>query len=259
MSSTSKLSIASPATLARAEETKKTRKVIVVSEESDDDEPKDLKSNTHLFLTERKESSVPKSISNMLKNMKRDGRTMSIRLQMSTIQNLTSSGASILNSLYLVNAITTKVDFTAIASLFDEFFVHSVTYRYCPHNKYNVTPGATWGTNQSTPLYVAPLHHGAPSYSSADALVDNAHSKQVNSCEEWYFRWTNVEKATSTVLTSSSTSAPLPTQSWCLTSASAAALYTGFTQVRANATFGYASATIGELVGCWDMTFRARV
>jgi hypothetical protein len=109
-------------------------------------------------------------------------------------------------------------------------------------------------------LLLASLHHGQSSYATTSPMA-NAITLQVShSGRPFSYTWHNVESLKSTVAASSSTSTPLPVQSWCLTTPTAAALYTGFVQCRSNSLLSNdPSVAVGDVVVRYKCQFRTRV
>jgi hypothetical protein len=189
------------------------------------------------------------------------GRTYRTRL--GYIGALTTGATGILNAAVNCSTLPTTSEFTAFASLFDEYFIHSFTVMYEPNNQFfgpcnlDAAPFNSWG---STLLMGAPLYHGAPAYSSASDMVNNVDHRTLHSGRPWTVKWVNNEKPTGGVVVTPTTSTPVATQSWCLMSGPASGLYTGTYQFRTSLPLPFTSAkTLGQTVITFDVTFRARV
>jgi len=184
-------------------------------------------------------------------------RSFPMTLGFTTMLPTTSTG--LVNSIISVSGVTFSSEFTSCAALFDEFFVESMTLRYQPLNQFLTEPSMSFSNPATGMLLVADLHHGQTSYSTTTSMSNAITLRVLHSARPWKHTWINVEKPT-TVAASSSTSAPLPVQGWCLTSASAAALYTGFTQIRNNTLFSDVTSTsVGDILVTYAVLFRCRV
>jgi len=188
------------------------------------------------------------------------GKTMPFTLR--SAQNLsTTVTTGVINQSVTVANVASLPEFADLAGLFDEFFVKRLKLSYQPVSRYapQFISSATAVGPASVPLGLASLFHGAPAYATIAAQTENKTFEYAHSGDPWTYSWRNNEKSKSTVLVASSTSSALPSQGWCLTSATPAALYTGFAQVLGAAATGFATATVvGVLVIEYDCLFRAR-
>lgn len=209
---------------------------------------------------ERK-TAVPAPALRVMKSMSRGQRQ--IRLKLGYIGAITTSATGVINASVNVSTINTTSEFASIGSLFDEFFVHSMRVDYVPFNQFfgpcnlDAAPFISWSSGL---IMGAPLYHGAAAYLSASDMVNNVDARPLNTGTPWTMTWKNNEKPDGGVVTSSSTSTPTATQSWCLTSLTSAGLYTGFLQFRTSLPFSAftAAKTLGQTVISYDITFRAK-
>jgi hypothetical protein len=195
----------------------------------------------------------------MLKGMSRGARKLRVRLGF--VGAITTSATGVINAAVNVSTLGTTSEFTSLATIFDECFVHSMHVEYVPFNQYigpsNVDPVAyqSWSSGL---IVGAPLYHGAAAYTAASDMVNNVDYKALNTGSHWTMDWKNNENTTTAV--SPSTSTPVATQSWCLTAASNIALYTGLLQFRTSLPFSSftSSKTLGQTVVTFDVSFRAK-
>lgn len=177
------------------------------------------------------------------------------------VGSMTTTAAGTINSQVQCATLATLAEFVSFAGLFDEFFITNFVCTYEPFNYFMTSPASNvTGPNYASGLLLGvPLYHGATSYTSASAMACNVDVKCLSSATRWTMRWKNNESPKSTVSSSSTTSAPVPSQGWCLTSATSAALYSGALQFRNSQNFtNVASSTIGDLMIRYHVIFRAR-
>jgi len=135
--------------------------------------------------------------------------------RLSTALNMSSTGTGIVNSVIAVNALQSLGDFSALAALFSEFYVHFMRVRWEPVSMYNYPLTGTSGTSVSSlPLGMADLQHEASPYTNLSSMTENFRYEHHNTGRPFSFQWTNTEKNTKVVI--SDTSASFPTQVWCL-------------------------------------------
>jgi hypothetical protein len=215
---------------------------------------------------EKVERKVTPATSLALKYMKSPhtrGRGRTLRCRLGFVGAITTSAAGVINAAVNVSTIGTTSEFASFAAIFDEFFVHSMRVEYVPFNQFigpsnlDAAPFISWSSGL---IVGAPLYHGAASYAAASDMVNNVDHKALNTGVPWTQEWVNNEKPDCGVSASATTSAPTPSQSWCLTSATSAALYTGFLQYRTALPFSaFTSAkTLGQTVVTFDVSFRAK-
>lgn len=166
-----------------------------------------------------------------------------------------------------------STEFSSLDGIFDEFFVHSVTLRFLPRNKYSAQSTATSGASGSPgdlntcAATVYCLTHGASDYADSattwTAAVVARHHKFVNLGDSFVFRVRNPEKYDPKGPLGDMTTAS-STMSWCQTTASAK--YGGFFGLATPAASGAAigigtlleGGIFGDLLAEWDLSFRAR-
>lgn len=181
------------------------------------------------------------------------------RCNLARIVSVVTSGAGAINVTVQNTGVTASTEWTSISTVFDEFFIHSMSLKYIPINQFLSPTGVTFTAPMTGSLFCVNNYHAAPVYTTASSLVNNITHKMVGSGTPWTYTWTNNEKASGGVVTNPSTSVPLATQSWCLTPTSNASLYLGHVQIMtANPLSGALTVPIGEITIVWDITFRAR-
>jgi hypothetical protein len=161
------------------------------------------------------------ALSTVFRNMF-GGRVIPFRL--STALNMSSSAAGIVNSTINMSVVQSSTDFSAFASIFQEFFVVRCNVKWMPNSRYQYPlGGSSTLSNANLPVGCAQLQHAATVYSSLSSLLNN-YGAQLNSTgDPFHYAWVNVEDPKSKVETTTS-----GTQSWCDTSSGQ--LYTGALQ-----------------------------
>jgi len=152
-------------------------------------------------------------------------------------------------------------EFPSFATLFDEFFITRFVVRFAPVSRYQYPVNAlpTLGVT-SAGLTLTALHHGVPGYSTSATAMENATTSVLNTSDPWSYTWSNVERPSVSTVVAPETSAATPTQGWCLTSATPAALYTGNVQLLTDDVIGPGGTmiTIGRLYVLYHVMFRLR-
>jgi len=183
------------------------------------------------------------------------------RTCLGTVVAFNTSSVGVLNSVISNSNIASLSEWSAFASLFDEFFVHRTWMRFEPRNRYQfpVTAGPSVSTCNCL-LTVTPLFHGTSGYSSAGTAMNNRLTAVRSTADPFDFEWVNNERSSGGVVVSPTTSLPLPTQSWCLTTTAAAMLYTGQIQLLGATAVGPATGvvTVGDIAVLYDISFRVR-
>jgi hypothetical protein len=183
------------------------------------------------------------------------------RTNLGSVLAFNSSSVGVLNSVVSNSNVASLTEWSAFASLFDEFFIHRVWMRFEPRNRYQfpVTAGPSVSTCNCL-LTVTPLFHGTSGYASASTAMNNRLTKVQSTADPFSFEWVNNESSAGGVVVSPTTSLPLPTQSWCLTASAAAALYTGQIQLLGATAIGPATGvvTVGDIAVLYDISFRVR-
>jgi len=175
--------------------------------------------------------------------------------------SMTTAGTGAINSTITCGGLAATAEFVLFAGLFDEFFIHSFTAEYQPFNQFMTNPSCSMPSAlyASGMILGAPLYHGATTYASALAMASNVDVKCLSTARPFRIVWKNNEDPKSKVSTSSTTSAPVATQSWALTSATSAALYSGVYQFRTNTNLANViSTTVGDFLIRYQVSFRAR-
>jgi hypothetical protein len=181
------------------------------------------------------------------------------KFQLGSSATLVPGSGGLINSTLACSSAVTLSEFVLLAGLFDEFFIERLHARFEPINRYQSEALSSYSTPSTGSLVLVQSHHNGPTYGNAASMLANPTHKIVNCADPFWYVWSNVEKKSSTVLTSPSTSSAFPTQSWCLTASSAASMYTGFIQVRNNTSFsGSSSIAIGDWYLLYDIVFRVR-
>jgi hypothetical protein len=202
--------------------------------------------------------------------------------QVSTLATSSSAGKYQLNVMgsgsggYTMTNVSILAEWSAINSLFDEFFIHACHLRFIPTNRHSANTTANTGAASAAgqPGFVNTLgiawagyqhNQSLPSDSATNVatFLTSSLSKWANSGDPHSFAWRNDEKFMADgPVGDQSTSGS--TQSWCNVSASSK--YGG--QVAcccaeptgASALIGtlYEAAVMGHLVASFDLSFRVR-
>lgn len=177
------------------------------------------------------------------------------------------------SSTLLWNSISTAAEFTTLDALFDEFFIHSVTVHYIPHNRGSSNTSAS-GSASGNPgdlntcgAMCVCLYHNASAYADtsgafANMSVARTH-KLVDLGARWNFRCPNIEKFIPDGPLGDQTTAT-STMSWC--QISAVAKYGGFLQISTPVATANTAATntllfsgvFGDTLIEFDVSWRAR-
>jgi len=181
------------------------------------------------------------------------------RFRLATTLTASSSAGGILNATISNSTLASNVEFVALSSVFNEFFVKSMATQWEPVSMYNYPlTGVTATSVSSLPLGVADLQHDASAYTSQSVMSQNFRYAHHNTGRPFSYSWLNVESPTSTVLDPS----PAGTagfQAWALTAA--VANYGGSIQyLTQSAPPGLpASQQLGVFLVEWDVLFRVRM
>lgn len=186
------------------------------------------------------------------------GREYEFRI--SSAVNLPSSGAGDVNSVITNITLASQTDFSALSSVFSEFFVNRFELRYMPVSRYNYPlTGVTATSVANIPIGVAALQHSQPAYTSLSEMANNDTCELYSTGDPWRKSWINVENRATNTVVSPGTSTSTPTQSWCMVGD--AANYQGQIQFLSN---GHpppvtVSSTLGVIVVDWLVSFRVRL
>jgi hypothetical protein len=179
---------------------------------------------------------------------------MAYPFRIGTALNMSSSAGGIVNSTINNATLQSVTDFTALAAVFQEFFVKSLTVSWMPVSRYQYPLTGVVATSVANlPIGVANLFHSAAAYTSLTQMANNQFLQFKSTGDPFVHTWVNDE--------SSSVTGPLPittfTQSWCDTVTGG---YLGTIQVMSqSAPPGIvASSVLGTFVAEWDVLFRIR-
>jgi len=181
------------------------------------------------------------------------------RVRLNTAFTMGSSGSGLVNSILYNSGLGSMSQFTALASVFDEFYVGRVDVRWCPASKYAAPIGfvnTTLTTASNVPLGVAKIQHSQASYSTLGAMTNNATFQYVNTGEEFSCSWLNADPITSTVVAMTGQSNPF--QGWgpCAN----VAYVSGGIQFLSNTVPALPiSAILGSFVTSYEVHFRLRL
>lgn len=189
--------------------------------------------------------------------------------------NISTNGTGVLNFVWAVNGIASTSEWSTIDQLFDEFFIHTMTFVYKPLN----TMGGGMGTSTATTsggqppsitgstgniilnagIQIVSLFSNAASYSSANAMVPNPTMKELHSGAPWKYVWrNNVRFDPRGISISGATTEAW--QGWTLISG--ASNHGGSVQIRSMSDVlfgdGAHSNVLGHFTVKWDVSFRAR-
>lgn len=114
--------------------------------------------------------------------------------RLSTALNMSSSAAGIVNSTINASVVQSSTDFSAISSIFEEFFILRYDAHWMPVSRYQYPLGGTSTLSVANlPIGCAQLHHSAVPYSSASALLNNFGSGWHSTGDPFTYSWVNVE------------------------------------------------------------------
>jgi hypothetical protein len=199
-----------------------------------------------------KESSV------MAKMMSRLFAGKEYEFRISSAVNLPASGAGLVSSVITNITLSSQADFSALSSVFSEFFVTKFHLRYQPVSRYNYPlTGVTATSVANVPIGVAALQHTQPAYTSLSELTNNNGYQLYSTGDPWQFEWVNDERKSSDVVPTPLTT--VATQAWCMVQN--AANYQGQVQFQSNAVPPPVtpSAVLGVIAVDWIVSFRVRL
>lgn len=182
------------------------------------------------------------------------------RIPVAVALNIATNGSGLINSTVSISGnMVVLARFSALASIFDEFFVKSFKSKYIPYNRYQITPGTTGSNRTSVPLHSVSLQHDATVYSSPSDCISNPTWHGSDTVSDYTHVWKNVESHTTGVAVSPDQATPSFTQSWCLTASANASKYTGQIQYLGPAgTAMVAGTQFGTLSVLFDVLWRCR-
>jgi len=180
-----------------------------------------------------------------------------------------TSASGTVNITQSVASISSASEWSAIDALFDEMFVHSMTFRFFPinnlgggvggSNSAGVTGGITAiaSTNiVNAPIQMVNLFNGASTYSTAAAMAANATLAIHSSSRQFKYRWLNNVKFEKHGVNANATG----WQGWTpITNASSLGGQIQFRSMQ-DSVIGTGSAlvTMGSYICQYDVSFRAR-
>jgi hypothetical protein len=220
-----------------------------------DDEGKDDHSVT-VLLPDTKSKVFPRvALSSPTLNMLFGDRVYPFRI--STVLSISSNGAGIINSVVQTSTVLPALStFSALSTVFDEFFVKEFELSYQPVSYYNGPIGFVNTTNESSlPLGISDHQNDLATYSSISSQSNNFRFAYHNTGNSWHYKWMNTQDPSMRIVTTVS----LATQSWC--TISNAANYTGLVQMLTPAISSAAlpvSAIVGFISVQYDVLFRIR-
>jgi len=189
------------------------------------------------------------------------------------IGTLVTSAAGVVNTVLMNTSISSASEWSAIDSLFDEFFIHAVHYHFEPRNimgggignlavaapnTYYPSGGAVVAFNSNCGLILVSLFNGASAYNNSSVMVPNPTKKIVHSSASWTYVWKNSVRFEPRGLALAGVGASF--QGW--SAIANAANIGGAAQVRAtsDAVLGDGAhiLTLGDLIVQYEVSFRAR-
>jgi len=185
---------------------------------------------------------------------------------------VSTSAAGVLNATFTLAQLGSAGEWSAIDTLFDEFFVHGFDVHYDPFNL-AVTPvtaaatftiatsagAAAQNNTANCGAITASLFGGVGAYTSAAAMTNNFTHQLVHTARTWDHKWTNQVRFNPRGV-SLAPGASIGWAGW--TSIGAVSDISGLVQIRTvndqALGDGAHSVTIGSYVQRWDVSFRSR-
>jgi len=184
------------------------------------------------------------------------------RSHLGTVLVANTSSVGVINFAITNSGLSGLSEFSAFATLFDEFFVHSMTIRFVPRSRYQYVPAETSPATSvvNTLLTVTPLFHGTPGYASSATAMENERTMVTSTADPFSFVWKNNESPSAGTVVADTSSSVLPSQGWCLTAASPASLYTGTIQGLGATPIGPGTGVVSfaDVAVIYDVSFRVR-
>jgi len=178
------------------------------------------------------------------------------KFRLSTVLNMSSSGAGVVNSTISNAVLVSQVDFVSLSTVFNEYFVQGFTVKWVPVSRYQYPLGGTSTLSVANlPMGKADLQHGQAAYSSLSTMSDNFAVGYHSTGDPFTERWNNTEDANKETVVASLTA---PTQSWC--PVNNASNYQGtlqFLTQSAPPALPF-SQVLGTFMCHWDVIFRVR-
>jgi len=176
--------------------------------------------------------------------------------------SMSSNGSGYVNSVLNVATVSSSSDFSSLASVFGEFFVHSLKLTWMPQSIYSGPIGfvnTTLTQASNLPIVVSSSQHGTPAYSTATDALNNGKSRYESTGVRFAYTWKNVETHKVMTMVSPLATSAVSTQGWCRSDSTSAGAYTGHVQFLSGTTSGLpASAALGSFACEWLVFFRNR-
>jgi hypothetical protein len=185
--------------------------------------------------------------------------------------SLSTNSSGVLNTTIANSSISTVAEWTAIDTLFDQFFIHSFKVRFNPRNIQGGGIGSSATVSTIGPyasssavvsnatLVMAALFGASGTYGSAGVMLNNPNMKLGHSAKSWTYTWRNNVRFDPHGI-SFNTAASDGWQGW--TDIGATSTYAGFIQIRVlnDLAIGTTSAVValGDVAVLYDVSFRAR-
>jgi hypothetical protein len=187
--------------------------------------------------------------------------SQSVRLTMGTALTLSTNVSGFVNAVAATSLVAGLTEFSNLATVYSEFFIHKFEVMYMPQSRYNGPVAFSTATGASSlPMGVLAIHHAQTPPTTLAAAADNSTIVFVNTCDPFKFSWKNIESAKTRTLISPVPGTAVPVQSWCLTAGAASSAYTGQIQFISNTSVGCpANTVVGELLCRFDVSFRTKV
>lgn len=186
---------------------------------------------------------------------------------------IATSAAGLTNNQWPVSAISSSSEWGSIDVLFNEVFIHSMTFKFYPRNRldgsFAFTPAGqtapvieTTGASTTTTIWNAGLimvsmFAGSGSYGNSSGMVANPNHKTAHTSKPFKYVWRNnvrFDPRGASIPTSQ-------TSDWMLIS-SVGSNYAGYIQFRTinDVTLGTGASavTLGDVETIWDVSFRQR-
>jgi hypothetical protein len=177
--------------------------------------------------------------------------------RISSAVDMSSSGAGLVNSVITNITLSSQTDFSALSSVFSEYFVKRFALRWEPVSQYNYPLTGVVATSVANlPLGVASLQHTQPAYTSLAEMANNLDFALHNTGRPFSHVWKNSERIDERIVTTPLTT--VATQAWCMVGN--AANYQGQVQFLTQTTAPLPhTEVLGTFVVDWDVAFRVRL
>jgi len=183
------------------------------------------------------------------------------RIKLGTNLAMSSNGSGFVNSAIAINSVASTADFASLASVFDEYFVVSVTAHYMPISRYSFqlfAPGSS--VSASLPMQVVCLQHDSAPYSTTSTMANHGTCVIRNSGDPFTTVWRNIESPKTPTVVNPTTTL-IATQGWCQTNSTAAPGYTGAIQFltdQSSPPLLVASYRVGSFLVVYDVLWKVR-